>query len=154
MDRYVERVTTEVKKYDRDLFAERSPNGAVQIYRKSVRWEAFSLGSDRLIVSVPCNQLVVPLTDTFNFKGKPVEWGLEPISWKIRQMDAHRDDSYYEKMVENRERIAKDEKRIKENEMRAIAADMRSDFAKATNNINTASLSKVDPRSKQDGKRQ
>lgn len=135
MDSYVRRLTKELKSYSRDLYAERSPNGGVQIYRKTTRYESYDFDGKTLTVAIPQAQLIVCLTDDWTMKGNPVEWGIEPVCWKIRSIDSHRDDSYFEKMLELREQSEKNKKRELSNNMKAIAADMRQDFAKATNDI-------------------
>lgn len=135
MDSYCKRLTRELKAYSRDLYAERSPNGAVQIYRKATRYESYEFDGKTLTVALPMPQLIVCLTDDWTMRGNPVEWGIEPVCWKIRSIDSHRDDSYFEKMVKQREEEEENKKRAKKNEFRAIAADMRKDFAKATNEI-------------------
>lgn len=135
MDTYVKRLTQEVKSYSKDLYADRSPNGSVQIYRRATRFESYEFQGKVLTVSLPLPQLVLHLTDNWLPSGKPVEWGIEPICWKIRSMDSHRDDSYFEKMVKQREEIDSINQQSRRNEIRAIAADMRKDFAKATNDV-------------------
>lgn len=135
MDTYVKRLTQEVKSYSKDLYADRSPNGSVQIYRRATRYESYEFEGKVLTVSLPLPQLVLCLTDNWLPSGKPVEWGVEPICWKIRSMDSHRDDSYFEKMVKQREEIDSINQQSRRNEIRAIAADMRKDFAKATNDV-------------------
>lgn len=151
MDRYVERLTQELKTYSKDLYAERASNGTVQVYRKTVRWESFEFQGKSLAVSRLRPELVFPLTDTWTVRGKPVEWGIEPVSWKIREMDAQRDDSYLERMEKENERVDQIRKQSHLNEVKATAADMRKDFAKAVNDINTSALDMTDPRRKQDG---
>ena len=135
MDTYVKRLTQEVKSYSKDLYADRSPNGNVQIYRRATRYESYEFQGKILTVSLPLPQLVLCLTDNWLPSGKPVEWGIEPLCSKIRAIDSHRDDSYFEKMVKQREEIDSTNKQSRRNEIRAIAADMRKDFAKATNDV-------------------
>lgn len=100
----------------------------------SVLW--FSFRSD---------QLVLPITDNWTESGKPVDWGIEPIFWKIQQLDGYRDDGY-EEFVKQRERIKSNKERAHRNEIKALAYDCRREFAKATNEINTSTLDKVDKR--------
>lgn len=135
MDAYCKRLTKELKLYSRDLYADRGPNGAVQVYRKATRYESYQFEGKTLTVSLPMPQLILHLTDNWLPSGKPVEWGIEPIGWKIRSMDSHRDDSYFEKMLNNREQEKQITETNRKNEFKAIAADMRRDFAKATNDV-------------------
>jgi len=135
MDGYCKRLTKELKLYSRDLYADRGPNGAVQIYRKATRYESYEFEGKTLTVALPLPQLILHLTDNWLPSGTPVEWGIEPICWKIRKMDSHRDDSYFEEMLKVREMDEESRKQSRKNEFRAIAADLRKDFAKATNDI-------------------
>lgn len=151
MDRYVSRVTQEIKSYSKDLYAERSPNGSVQIYRKKTRWETFEFEGKTLHVSRLEPQLILNLTDDWTKRGRPVEWGLEPLASKIREMDTHRDDTMYDRMLKENQRVDEMNARYTYNEFKAAAADCRKEFAKATNDINTSTLEKVDPRRIKDG---
>lgn len=151
MDVYVSRVTREVKSYSRDLYADRSPNGAVQIYRNKTRWESFEFNGATIHVSRNQPQLILNLTHDWSARGKPVEWGLEPIASRIREIDNHRDDTIYDRMIKENARLDEIKQQSKFNEMKAAAADCRREFAKATNDINTSSLEKVDGRRKKDG---
>lgn len=151
MDAYVQRLSRELKNYSKDLYAERAGNGTVQVYRRATRWETYSFEGKALTVSRPLPQLVFPLTDTWTVRGKPVEWGIEPVCWKIREIDTHRDDSHLEKMFKENERVDQIKAQSHLNEMKAVAADCRADFAKASNDINTSSLDMTDSRRKQDG---
>ena len=54
-------------------------------------------------------------------------------------------------MRERREREQRDKERQNKNEIRAKALDLRKDFAKAVNDINTSSLEKLDNRRSKDG---
>ena len=135
MDTYVKRLTKELKTYSKDLYADRGPNGNVQVYRRATRYESYEFEGKTLTVSLPLPQLILHLTDNWLPSGKPVEWGIEPLRSKIRSIDSHRDDSYFEKMVKEREEIDSINKQSKRNEFKAIASDMRKDFAKATNDI-------------------
>ncbi len=96
-------------------------------------------------------QFILALTDTWTLQGQPVEWGLEPLAWKLREMDSWRSDQEIKGMRQERERLKGIQANSKRNDLRAQAADMRKDFARATNEINTSTLEKVDSRRKKDG---
>lgn len=83
---------------------------------------------------------VIALTNTWNHNGVPVEWGLEPIMAQLRSMDAWRYDGIYKDLVDKREREERISKQSYSNDMKARAMDLRRDFAKATNDINTSTL--------------
>lgn len=131
------RINQELTKYDKRLYAVRSHTGLVQVFREGERADStdIDLSSVDSFILRPHPQLILSLTDTWTANGRPVEWGIEPICKKIREMDSWRDDSHYERMLDLRERDKKDKDRSNLNEFRAVAADMRRDFARATNDI-------------------
>ncbi len=116
--------------------------------RKKWRWDFVwsPTSTGRLWFTFRDDQLVLPITDTWTESGKPVDWGIEPIYGKIQQLDGWRDDGDYERFVKQRERNKANKEREHKNEMRAAAYDCRREFARATNDINTSTLEKVDKR--------
>lgn len=138
MDGRLKRIDQLVRNYDRDLFAIRVPGGMIQVLRKGKRLDVLDAGEHS--VSRPTNIFILALTDTWQLQGKQVEWGIEPISRRLREMDNWRDDSAYAEFVKERERKDEAAKRSCKNEMIARAYDLRRDFARATNDINTATL--------------
>ncbi len=152
MDAKLSSINRHLKKYDPDLFAERSnESDLIGIYRRTVRWESYSYYGVNLSVSRPHLEPVTYLTNTWTIHGTPVDWGIEPVIDRIRSLDAWNQDRFYEDLVEERERAAQNKQRALKNEIRARAADMRKDFAKAVNDINTSTLDRVDSRRIKDG---
>jgi len=147
MDEHVTSLNRLIKKYDPKLYAKRSSNGMVQVYRDSVRWESYSFGSGVLSYSRPNPHLIFCLTDTWSIKGRPVEWGLEPVYSRLQMIDDHnRAVSVLEELEKQEARQQELDARAQRNDIRARAADMRKDFAKATNDINTSTIAKIDNR--------
>lgn len=142
-----------LKIYDRDLFAVMRDTGVYHIMRKGFRWESYSWGGKTLTVLRDSPDYILSLTKNWRSGGTPVEWGIEPIMQELKSRDNWRDDSQYERMVKNRERQEAIKEQSATNDRRALAADMRRDFARATNDINTASLKKIDRRRLKDGNR-
>lgn len=142
----VTRLNQELRKHDRNLFVVNS-NGMIQVWRKADRWQANELSYDESGHSQPM-QFIAALTDNWQATGSPVDLGIEPVLYKIQNMDSWNKGSQLEAMRKRREKEKEDQKRQKVNETRAIAADLRKDFAKATNDINTSSLDMTDVRRK------
>jgi len=141
------RYTQELKKHDPCLFAVESAPGAVQVWRKAGKWEASELFPEESGQSQPI-QFITALTDTWKPDGIPVDRGIEPLMFKIRQMDTWNRGPELEAMRNRREKEKEDKKRQNKNEIMARAADLRKDFAKAVNDINTSSLDMTDARRK------
>lgn len=125
MDYQLSRLNQVIKSFDRELFAKRVGE-QVQIHRKSVQ------NGDATV------HLILALTHNWLAHGKPVEWGLEPILQRLLSMDSWRNDSIYSDMVKDRESAKYWEERERKNNSRAMALDIRKDFAKSTNDINTS----------------
>lgn len=128
------RVDREVKRYDRNLFARQDGDGSpICIYRKS----AFSTHPPHL---------VFPLTDTWTITGKPVEWGLEVITARLRAMDLWKDETEVDRVEQNLMRADEAKERDFRNNVESFLKDFRKSFARSTDGINTGSLAKVDRR--------
>lgn len=121
-----------LEKFDRDLFAMQAPNGRIDIYRKV---DALKRAMVMEEFQPPMTQLIISLTDTWMASGTPVEWGIDSIFDRLNWMDSWKDDGMFQRMRRNREREEQITRNRFKNEARAIAADMRKDFAKATNDL-------------------
>jgi hypothetical protein len=153
MDWSIKRLTEELKKHDPNLYALKTNSGMRQVWRKAEKWDAAYSGTEEEAPSSSPTQFILALTEDWTLKGKAVEWGIEPVMHKILEMDSWRDDSILFNLRRERERQKELRDRERKNEMKARAYDMRRDFAKATNEINTSTLEKVDHRRNYDGNR-
>lgn len=124
--RYMER---ELKSHDSSLFIQESKAGRFDVYRKS------SLG---------CNppHFIFSLTDTWQPTGRPVPWGIDIVINRIKAHDIWRDDSFIERWISNHEKEKESEGRAFKNSVESFLYDFRSQFSRATNEINTSLLDK------------
>ena len=143
MDWRAHRITQELQKHDKGLFAKRV-NDSIQVWRLADHWAAADL-EDGMGASRPTH-FVLALTDNWQLSGRPVDWGLQPVWDRIIEMDQHQKASFLDEMRKDRERAKEARKRSQINDVRARAADMRKEFAQATNDINTSTLEKIDNR--------
>lgn len=146
MDWRIKRITQELQKHDKSLFAVKT-NLMTQVWRKAEKWSASDVDPDEADSFNP-TQFILALTDNWNLDGTSVEWGLDPIMKRIQEMDLWTKDSYLDGMRKEREKNKAMRDRALKNEMKARAYDMRKEFAQATNEINTSTLEKVDSRRK------
>lgn len=122
-------MTKHLRRFDSGLFCKKIPkNGAYGVYQKTVSG----------------THLILPLTDNWRWEGRPVDWGIEPVLFKLRFGSPERDVSDelikgYQKADESRERDLK-------RNTADFLGEYRSQFAKATNDVNTSTLEKVDSR--------
>lgn len=151
MDARVESLNQHLKSHDRALYAQRSSNGVIQVYRQGTRWESFGWGDGVMHYSRPSPHFILALTENWTLNTPGVDWGIEPVIWKLKEWDSWRDGGPLHFMRKERERAADIKERSLANEFRALAADSRRDFAKATNGINTSTLERVDLRRKKNG---
>lgn len=152
MDAKISNLNRSLKTYDRYLYAERSSSSEmIGIYRMSFRWETYDWNGAKLSVSRPLPEPVMFLTDNWKINGKPVDWGTEPVMNRIREWDCWNHDDILEEVIAERDTLKNNKARSFRNELKARAADMRKDFAKAVNDINTSTLEKVDSRRRKDG---
>lgn len=135
MDWRVRRINKLLKEYDKQLYCRRDAAGTIHVYRKAVRFVHFKWRGQKYAHASFYDQYIISLTDNWFHDGKPVDWGLEPIWRKFLQMDSWRDDTGYDRWAKSRDKYHEDQDRMRRNEFRAIAADMRKDFAKATNDF-------------------
>lgn len=141
----LDRLNEVVKAYDSDLSVIQEPGGMLQVHRTLSRVKGSQYGLKPANLDEYHPQFLFALTDTWTLFGQPVDWGIEPLMETLRSLDQWNAETF-EDMVKRRERNKADQERIRDNEFRARAADMRKDFARATNDINTSTLEKVDRR--------
>lgn len=136
-----------VKRYDTDLFAGRTKDGAACIFRSVKRFEpVVEMEGFKLLNLREGTQFVVALTNNWALSGKPCDWGIDHILNKLQKMDALANERFFEEMDAANERIDESKKRHLKNEMEAFFKDERRRFAKATDGILTHSLSKDEPK--------
>lgn len=147
MDAKLRQVSQLLKRYDSDLVPRRFMDGALGIMRKRRGYDFYRF-ADRSVLwfARDWEELVLPCTDNWVETGTPVDWGIEPIFWQIQKLDGWRDDGDYDRFCEDREQRKRNRDRAFRNEIRARAADLRRDFARATNDINTSTVEKIDRR--------
>lgn len=150
MDPRLSRLDKELKNHDSKLFAIRLASGMIHVRRKAsnVGDSDFDIESGN---SGPPSYFVCALSDNWSQLGNPVDWGIEPVLDRIKTMDLWASHHSLKDMRERREREQRDKERQNKNEIRAKALDLRKDFAKAVNDINTSSLEKLDNRRSKDG---
>lgn len=136
-------LTKALKRYDRDLFAGRTMDGVACVFRKSKRFEPVcELNGEPLLVLKEDKQLVFPLTDNWNMRGKPRMWGIDNVLDRVKEIDAQANDRMFEEMDALNERVEDSNKRHMRNEIEAFWKDERRRFAKATDHILVSSMSK------------
>lgn len=122
--------TRVLKDYDSSLYAQETKLGRIDVYRKS-----------RLNDSPP--HFLFALTDNWKPEGTPTWYGSEVVLNRIKAHDLWRDDSFIENWIKEHEKIKASEKRAFKNSIESFLYDFRSEFQKATKDINTSNLKKL-----------
>lgn len=148
VDGRVRTITSHLRRYDPDLYADRATDGIITVYRKYRTYIPYSYEGKNLYVSTIVPQWIMALTRDWSANTQAIDWGIEPLLSKIKTMDQWRKDSALDESRRHNEMAAKIKERSFRNNVRALAADVRRDFAKATNDINTASMAKKSNRRK------
>lgn len=86
---------------------------------------------------------IFSLTDDWKPSGKPVDYGIDTVLNRIKAHDLWRDDSFVENYIKNHEKVQESKDRARRNSIESFLYDFRSEFNKATKDINTANLNKL-----------
>lgn len=135
MDSRTKEVNRVVSQYDKYLFAKRENNGAVHIYRRTLR---------------PADpyHFIMAVTDNWSVHGTPRDWGLEVIIARLTAHDLWKNETILDRLEKEEAKIEESKERYLKNNVESFLYDFRRQFARATNEINTSSLEKLDPRAK------
>ena len=140
MDSRLRDLNNELKKYDRQLYVDRDLSGKLHIYRRK---------------SSISNDYVFSLTEDWTTRGAPANWGVLPILNRLRAMDLQSHPDIFKELEDAYNKSKESKQRDTRNNVESFLLDFRRQFAKATNEINTGTLEKIDRRrSIENGNRQ
>lgn len=143
-----ERVTMEIRKHDPLLYCEKfnRDDGTGQvplvIYRKLYRFEPMEVDGVIIHFKVLSPHYVFALTDTWSVNGVPVERGLLPIMERLKQMDLWQSETEFDRMKAHSEKVDASKAKDMRNKTESFMYDFRSQFAKATADVNTSLFDK------------
>ena len=127
-----ERITEYIRNHDDKLICKMNAiAGTLCIYRKTLKFETYEIDGERVTFSLPDLHFVTALTDNWNIKGKPRDWGLLPIMERIRQIDLWQNEVMVQKMISDHEKIDESKKRERMDKHEAQADVLRHDFKKS-----------------------
>lgn len=140
------RITRALQRHDRELYCDENKEGTLCVYRKSFRLEHFEVDGVAITSVRPAPHFIFALTDDWTAKGKPADWGLEPILARIRAIDLWNNETMVDRLVKDLEDDAKASERKRRNDVESFLLDFRRQFARTFNDVNTSTLSKTDLR--------
>lgn len=139
------KITKELQKYDRLLYA-KDDGKAIRIFRVGKEFREEKFNNTSFLNLVRNDHLVMSLTDTWGVRGHRVDWGIEPIMARIKALDLWNSDNLSEEFFKNEEIEEKSKERQMRNNIESFLYEFKSQFAKATDGINTSTLDKLDKR--------
>lgn len=148
----LERITKEVKKYDRHLYCALDHRKRPTIYRKSFRCVSFMYNDCVITHQIPDDYNVMTLTHDWSQGGQVVDWGLEPIMQRLRAIDCWQSDSEINQFEKLNEEYEAKKNRHLTSKTEDIAREMAPVFKKTFSDVNTASMAKLDNRRNRDKK--
>lgn len=118
-----------VKEIDPKLFAITHKAGRIDIYRRS------ETGANP-------PHLIFCLTEDWSPRTEPVPWGAMPIRERLRAIDVwtRGEKEYFDEFEKQDIKVAETKERDFRNTTEAFLKDFRRQFAKATDDINTANM--------------
>ncbi len=129
-------LTRKVKTYDPSLFATKNEGQPFIIWRDMPMYEFQSSGRDGegYYYAGRSRQFVVALTDTWDMKGRQVEWGWEPVRAQLSLMDVQQNGRDVLKEAEDHNAAVDRYKQNKRMEhFRDVADRARYDIVKTLN---------------------
>jgi hypothetical protein len=136
-----EDVTRFIKRYDPKLYCEKSREGKLCVFRKGQTIESYDVDGTIIDFVRPAPYLVFALTNDWTVNGEPCDRGLDPIYFRLQEIDVWNRDLAKESLqsiVKGKESRA----RAVENHIESYLLENRREFARLTNDINTSTLDK------------
>lgn len=146
------RIESVLKSHDPKLFLNVNGFGERQVMRESFRMNSYDLNGETLICVERQPQYIMSLTEDWTSKTGPVDWGLEVISKRLRDIDSWNPESMVSKREAKNLKLDQSKAKQLENRTEDFVKDWRKGFAHATKDILTNSLDKIDSRRKGDKK--
>lgn len=146
MSVYSHSYTKVLKRYDRELFVERTREGALCVFRRVKRFVPVCVSEGFSIKNlIEDKQLVFALTDTWTVLGKPIDWGIDDVLGRVQKLDCWANKNLFDEMDAENDRIDRIKQKDLKNEMEAFWSHERERFKDATSDVLTHSLSKDEP---------
>ena len=122
------RLQHHVKEYDTKLFVRELENGMTAIYREAKN------------PAVEPPHFILPLTEDWSTRTKAVEWGIEPLLARLREIDGHAREDIIRVLEEQYDKKQRQKKKEIRNQAEAFFTDHRSEFKKAFADVNTSNM--------------
>lgn len=141
-----------LRMFDDKLFLNLNLKGELQIMRKSFKRVPYEVEGKIILNLEPNHHYICSLTQDFTSRTSPVDWGVLPILDHLRAIDCHNRESFVNKMEEYNQKHEAGKRKDFNNQTEAFCYEFRDSFKKATSDINTSNLEKIDSRRKRERK--
>jgi hypothetical protein len=91
-------------------------------------------------------QFVCAIPENWSAGGKPRDWGIDDVLWKVQSIDVLANKNLFDEMDAANEKVDEIKRKDLRNEMEGFWSYERRRFAKATDDILTHSLSHDEPK--------
>jgi hypothetical protein len=137
-------ITEFIKRHDPLLYVDRR-EGKLCALRRGKRIESYDVDGVGIDFVRPAPHFVFALTENWSMDSRPVDWGLEPILQRLKDIDLwNRDLVSEQEKLYDKNKASRD--RALDNHIESYLKDHRRDFARATNDVSTANMNKIDKR--------
>lgn len=148
-----DRITREIQMLDRDLYCEKDGRGVHHIMRRGFTQDSYEMNNAVIRFILPMPRHITSLTNNWSVSGHGVDWGLEPIIKKLREIDGHNSKSIVNQLEKQMEHMDQDKKRDMKNKTEDFLYDFHGKFKSTFSDVNTSNMQKIDKRRIKDGNR-
>jgi hypothetical protein len=134
-------ITKAIRVHDRNLYCILGEDGKHHIMQKPLYWPLMP-------------HHVMSLTSNWGITGDPIDWGIEPILARLKAHNLASDggQEFWDEIEESYEKADASKERDLKNSVESFLYEFKPQFAKATNDVNTSTLNKIDRRRQGDQK--
>ena len=141
--------TRALKRYDPDLYADRTRDGVACVFRKVKRYFPVTEWEGGKLLDLRADkQLIFAITDNWSMHGTPRNWGIDDVLGHVKEIDAIANAKLFDEMDEQNEKVDLANRRSLRGEIEGFMSYERRRFAKTFDaNLGlTHSISKDEPR--------
>lgn len=136
MSLYAKSYEHALKRYDRDLFVARNPNGVLCVFRHSKRFTPVCETENFKLLNLSnCVEYVFAITDTWGASGKERDYGIDDLLNHIQKIDSLANAKFIEEIDAQNDAVDKARDRHLKNEMEGMLAYEKKRFQRAFDEI-------------------
>lgn len=135
-------LTEHLRRYESKLYAIRDDKTkAIHVMREgTIVCGPFEHEGIKYLYTKPSPHFIMALTDNWNVRGTPVDWGIEPLLARLQEIDSWNRGRTVDDLIKSYEKRDASMARDRMNQHESWAYDHRSLFKKDWKDINTSNL--------------